>query len=126
MLTVPSFILRRLYVKSSLRNFNEGFQFEICNKLGSGHAKKLFPLTVDGQPLSIESCSFSVDGVAYSFQDVSNGIPFTMGLNKSTSIVAHGYRLSEGPHKIGMSFEVAGLGVLKLHFTDVGTDGGYG
>jgi hypothetical protein len=125
MLTVPSFILRRLYVTGSLRNFNEGFQFEIRNKFGSGHAKKLFPLTVDGQPIFIESCSFSVDGVAYPFQGVSNDLTSTIGLNKSTSIVVHD-GLSEGPQKIDMSFEVAGLGVLKLHFTDVVTDGGYG
>lgn len=125
MLMVPGFILRRLYVKGSLRNFDQGFQFEICNKLGSGHAKKLFPLTVDDQSISLGACSFSVDGVTYSFQDVSNDRPFTMGLNKSTSIAAHGEKLSEGPHKIGMSFEVAGLGVLKLHFADVVTDGVY-
>ena len=80
-------------------------------------------MTVDGRPLPIESCYFSVDGVAHAFQDVSNEIPFTMALNKSTSIMAQGTTLSEGPHKIGMSFEVPGLGILKFDFADVVADG---
>ena len=123
MLTVPSFILRRLYVNGSLRNSEEGFQFQLCNKLGAGYACRIFPLTVDGQTVPLGSCSFSMDGVAHTFQEVSNDIPLILALNKNTVIVAQGFRLDDGPHKIGMSFEVPGLGVFKFDFTDVVADG---
>ena len=36
MVTVPGFLLRRLYVKQSLANTEDGFQFELMNRLGSG------------------------------------------------------------------------------------------
>ena len=39
MVTVPAFLLRRLYVKGSLRNSDEGVQFQLMNKLGTGYAK---------------------------------------------------------------------------------------
>ena len=46
MVTVPAFLLRRLYVKGSLRNSDEGVQFQLMNKLGTGYAKRLLPLTL--------------------------------------------------------------------------------
>ena len=48
MVTVPGFLLRRLYLKGSLRNTSSGFEFQLRNRLGSGYAHKLLPLTVDG------------------------------------------------------------------------------
>lgn len=123
MLTVPSFILRRLYVKGSLRNTEEGLQFDMCNKLGAGYARKLFPVTVDGETIPLDRCMFLVDGAERSFQEVSNDVPFTLALNKTTVIKVMGWHLSQGPHNVGMSFEVPGLGVLKFDFTDVVADG---
>ena len=46
---VPGFLLRRLYVKGSLAATEGGFEFQICNRLGSGYARRLLPLTLDGE-----------------------------------------------------------------------------
>jgi hydroxymethylglutaryl-CoA reductase (NADPH) len=123
MVTVPSFILRRLYVKGSLRNTPQGFQFQLKNQLGSGYAKKLLPLTLDDKELPIEICSFIVDEKEHPFSAVSEENPFTLGLNRATTIQVKGISLSQEPHKIGMAFVVAGLGTLKFDFTDVPADG---
>ena len=45
---VPSFILRQLYVKGSLRATDQGFAFEIANKLGSGYSREMRPVMLDG------------------------------------------------------------------------------
>jgi hydroxymethylglutaryl-CoA reductase (NADPH) len=118
MVSIPSFILRRLYVKGSLRNTDTGMEFQILNKLGSGQARRLLPLTVDGDDLPLEDCAFHLEGEIVSFQEVSKEKPFAMALNKATVITAHGVTLSEGSHTIGMAFEVGGLGVLKFDFVD--------
>ena len=118
MVSIPSFILRRLYVKGSLRNTETGFEFQILNKLGSGQARRLLPLTVDGQELVLDACAFHLDGAAVSFEKVSRENPFAMALNKATVISARGVTLSEGSHTIGMAFEVAGFGVLQFDFVD--------
>ena len=57
MVSVPGFLLRRLYVKQSLRNTSDGFEFELRNRLGSGYAHRLLPLTVDGNELPIEQAA---------------------------------------------------------------------
>ena len=118
MVTIPSFILRRLYVKGSLRNTEGGMEFQILNKLGAGQARRLLPLTLDGDEIPLENCEFNLEGEKVPFAEVSKERPFTMALNKLTTITANGVTLTEGSHTVGMAFEVGGLGVLKFDFFD--------
>ena len=122
MLTVPSFLLRRLYVTGSLRNTDRGVQFGLLNKLGSGYARRILPLTLNGQEVPLERCHFSVDGQHRAFEAVSNETPFTLELNKTTTVTIEDLVLSAERHTIGMAFEVPGLGVLHFDFTDVPSD----
>lgn len=118
MVTVPGFLLRRLYVKGSLKNSPDGTSFELKNSLGAGHAKELVPLEIDGQTSSLENSFFSLDGKETSFSDVSEKQPFTLALNKSIRIVVKGKKLEPGQHKVQMGFIVVGLGKLSFDFTD--------
>ena len=123
MVTVPSFLLRRLYVKESLRNTADGFEFEMRNQLGSGYAFKVHPLTVDGVEVAVEHCSFVLDEDTIDFADVSNERTLTLAMNKSLIIKVSGARLEPGHRKIGMGFDVPGLGTLRFDFTDTVADG---
>ncbi len=123
MLTIPSFLLRRLYVAGSLRNTPQGAQFQLENKLGTGYARRLLPLVLDGQELPMKSCSFSGDGGQLSFDAVSNETPLTLNLNKTITVTINDVVLSPEPHKMIMGFEVLGLGVLQFDFVDVPADG---
>ena len=123
MVTVPSFILRRLYVKGTLKNRGNGFEFQLRNTLGSGYGIKLYPLNVDGTDIPIENCCYSIDGEDTSFSEVSKEQPFVLAIQKSVTMIGNGVQLNEGPHKILVSFDVPGLGTLKLDFTDVSLNG---
>ena len=123
MVTVPAFLLRRLYVKGSLRNSDEGVQFQLMNKLGTGYAKRLLPLTLNGEDVPLEQSYYSVDGKECSFDSVSDSAPLTLDLNRSTTITIRGLKLSKVPQTIGFRFEVPGLGMLEFDFTDVPYDG---
>ena len=123
MVTVPGFLLRRLYVKKSLRNTDSGFAFELMNRLGSGYAYRMHPMLLDGRELAADATSFVLDGQATVFADVSEENTFTLSMNKSITVKVDGESLGSGPHKIGMGFEVPGLGALKFDFTDEASDG---
>ena len=123
MVTIPGFLLRRLYVRGSLRNVDHGVQFQLMNRLGAGYARRLLPLALDGREVPLERCSFTVDGRDFSFGVVSAETPFTLDLDKATTITISDASLTHEPHTIGMGFEVAGLGVLQFDFTDVPSDG---
>lgn len=118
MVSVPGFLLRRLYVKGSLRATEDGLTFELKNTLGSGYAKEMRPLSIDGVEVPMENTTFTVDGTTVAFSEVNADVPFTLAMNRTTTIAATGLSLASGAHKIGMAFEVQGLGVLRFDFTD--------
>jgi hypothetical protein len=115
---IPAFLLRRLYVKGSLVATSDGFEFQIRNKLGSGYARALLPLTLDGDELAMPETTFEIDGKVISFDVVNDDTPFTLAMNKTTTIAYTGGAITESDHKVGMRFEVAGLGELGFDFTD--------
>jgi len=122
MMRVPEFLLRRLYVKGSLENTPDGFKYALKNSLGSGYARKMLPITIDGEEVPLESCSFSIDEKEVIFTEVSEENPFTLAMNRAITInVRNGAPLSQEAHKIGVGFEVMGFGALRFHFTDVPT-----
>ena len=122
MVTVPGFLLRRLYVKQSLKNTDEGFEFRLLNRLGSGYAYKMRPITLDGRELPLNSAAFDLDGEETGFDEVSRNRTFTLAMNRSIAIRVAGMRLEPGPHKVAMGFEVPGLGTLGFDFTDTVAD----
>ena len=122
MVSVPGFLLRQLYVKRSLKNTDSGFEFQLRNRLGSGYAHRMWPLVVDGQEVPLEATYFVVDEEETPFSMVSESRTFTLGMNKTITIQADGVTLEPGPHKIGMGFDVPGLGTLKFDFTDIVPD----
>jgi len=115
---VPAFLLRRLYVKGSLRNVNGGFEFDLKNTLGSGYAEQVLPISIDGEALPVAATRFVVDGVATAFPEVSADRPMTLGMNKAVTIGFDGRTLAPGQHKIGVGFVVTGMGELAFDVTD--------
>ena len=122
MVSVPGFLLRRLYVKQSLKNTPDGFEFHLMNRLGSGYSHGVHPLTVDGVELPLDSTEFDLDGDVIGFSQVSHERTLTLALNKTMVVRVHGTRLEPGARKIGMGFDVPGLGSLNFDFTDVVED----
>ena len=92
------------------------------NRRGSGYAFKLWPLTVDGVELPPEDSVFQLEGEETAFSEVSKERTFTLAMNRTITFKANGTTLESGPQKIGMGFDVPGLGTLRFDFTDVVAD----
>ena len=118
MLSVPSFLLRKLYVKGSLQTTSHGLSFRLRNSLGSGYAEAMSPLTLDGREIPMEDTYFSVDSEPRRFDTVSKENPFGLLLNQDTVITVENTSLSPEPHTVGMGFKVPGLGMLRFDFID--------
>ena len=118
MVTVPGFLLRRLYVKKSLRNSPDGVRFELKNSLGSGYAKSMIPVEINGLSYPMENTTFEVDGAEVLFSTVTDEARFTLALNKAITVVVKGAHLNPGNHALSMGFIVPGLGQLKFNVKD--------
>ena len=123
MVSVPSFLLRKLYVKGSLKNTEKGFQFQLRNSLGSGYAHKMMALEVDDRILDITNCFFWQNEKRQCFDQVSKSNTFTLAMNSDIKIQVDNLELDSNPHKITMAFDVPGLGNLKFNFTDQTSEG---
>jgi hydroxymethylglutaryl-CoA reductase (NADPH) len=119
MIAVPSFLLKRLYVKGSLRNNQEGFQFDLRNTLGSGYGKELLPLALDGRELPKEDSYYLQDSLPVCFNSVSQEKPFTLAMNKNLTMLVKGVSLSKEPHKLKISFVAEGIGPLSFEVMDL-------
>ncbi len=119
---VPAFLLRRLYVKGSLRATAGGFAFDIKNSLGSGYAEQVLPLRVDDEDIPPGSTRFIVDGAVQRFDEVSAERPVTLGMNRVVTIEADGRALAAGKHKIALGFVVVGMGRMVFDVTDALAD----
>src|SRR4030043_501639 len=116
-ITVPGFLLKRVYAKGSLKNNDSGFQFDLKNSLGSGYAKELFPLTLDGQEVPKEKSFFILEGKEICFTAVGPETPFTLTKNKAATILIKDMKLTPGAHKLGIAFVVQGIGKLQFEVT---------
>lgn len=115
---VPAFILRRLYVKGSLHNRDDGWGFKLKNTLGSGYAKGLIPVTVDGAEIALDHSFFDNEGAETSFTTVTDENTFGLKLNRDILLYFRGDRLEPGDRKVALGFIVPGLGTLKFDFND--------
>ena len=98
MVSVPGFLLRKLYVKGSLKNTDTGFQFQLRNSLGSGYAHKMMPLQVDDKVLDITSCFFWQNQKLQCFDQVSESNTFTLAMNSDITIQVDNLDLDINPH----------------------------
>jgi hypothetical protein len=115
---VPAFLLRRLYVRGSLRNVADGFEFDLLNSLGSGYAERALPLLVNGVELPLQDVRFVVQGNVMPFAEVSPERPMTLGLHKKVTVAATGAPLAAGKHRLGIGFVVVGMGEMQFEVTD--------
>jgi len=74
---------------------------------------------LDGKELPKENSCFVLDTEEIPFPTVSKDKPFTLAMNKTSTILVKGVTLSGGPHKIGLSFVAQGLGKLGFEVTDL-------
>ncbi len=116
---VPAFILRRLYVKGSLQNTTDGWRFTLRNSLGSGYANGLVPLMLDeSQEIAMTDTWFESEGLAVTFDQVSENNTFGLKMNKEIVINVTGDQLAAGERKVYFGCIVPGIGQIGFDFTD--------
>ena len=115
---VPAFLLKKLYVKRSLKNTDAGVELEIKNNLAPG-------TIVGGAPIAIDETEYPLtDTVIVSDQgervlaDVSKSAPLTFGINQSLVIRLKGVQLAPGSHKISIPVLTKEAGELRIEVSD--------
>jgi hypothetical protein len=116
---IPSLLLTKLYVKGSLCNVGDGFQFTMKNVLTPGTVVKVLAAGVDGTVYPSEEVSLLVSGTErIEGMEISPQAPLSFDLGKEVTVRVRGKGLSVGSHEIVLSFLTKEVGELKVPVRD--------
>lgn len=116
---IPPVILRKLYVKNSLRAEENGFSLSLQNSIAPGVILGFKGLTLDGKSVSPEQISLlQPDGTEVPAAGISEQNPVLFPLGATVTLRVQGVTLSPGPHQIGVRVVVKDVGPLEIPIAD--------
>ena len=115
---IPSFLLAKLYVKGSLKNNDNGFEFSLKNIIDSTMLIGIGPITVGEKNYEGESITMTVADKTVNGAELSrnNSIPVRMGVPLKVAIA--GDKLAAGAQKISVSATTSDIGKIKFDVSD--------
>jgi hydroxymethylglutaryl-CoA reductase (NADPH) len=115
---IPTFLLRKLYIKGSLENVDDGFQFKIKNSISNATAVAIDPIKVNGAEYPLSSMMIKSEDAEITGDVVSadNSFPIKVGLEITLHV--KGDQLPEGEHTIDISLTTKEVGKLAFDVKD--------
>jgi len=115
---IPSFLLRKLYMKGSLTNTDSGFAFKIKNSLSPGTAIGVAPFKVDDTEYPLDNTILKSEGMEVKASEISESSPFMIKVGVEIEVHINADPLPEGEHKIYISINTKEAGTLSFDVTD--------
>jgi hypothetical protein len=117
---VPGFIVRKFYVKGSLRNADGGFRLQATNPLGDGMLVGIGRFAVDGQAIEPGDVSAIRDGDAEWLRgdEVSQTSPVAFAKGDRVTFHVAGRTLAPGKHRLEVEIFERDAGRLSLTLED--------
>ena len=115
---VPSFILKKLYVKKSLKNVDDGFMAELKNVLADATITEPVKLTVDNRPVAPESIELTVEDKTIKSTEISADNPIEFNLHTTVVVKVKGDPLPEGQHKLEFETKTKEYGGISFAIKD--------
>ncbi|RDE14934.1 MAG: hydroxymethylglutaryl-CoA reductase [Candidatus Thorarchaeota archaeon] len=115
---IPTFLLRKLYIKGSLKNDGDGFTFKLKNTISSGTAIHIEPIKVNGTEYPLDATIISSSDGKVTGSEISEKKSFPIKVGLDISIHVKGATLPAGDHKIDISLTTKEVGKLAFDVTD--------
>ncbi len=115
---VPPALLKKLYLKGSLTNTEEGFSFKLKNTLAPGTITAFRGFELDGKPCPLEDVYLVSPGSEKQATGVGAKSPFPLGINQEVTMLVKGIKLEPGPHKIIIKVTTKEVGDLDIPIED--------
>ena len=115
---IPTFLLRKLYIKGSLENNEDGFQFKLKNSISSATAISIEPMKVNGNEYPLDATIISSEDGEITGNEISESSTFPIKVGTDITIRVKGEPLPEGEHKIDISLTTKEVGKLAFDVQD--------
>ncbi len=117
-MSVPSFLLKKLYVKGSLKNTEGGFELAIRNTLAPGTLIGMGPVTIDEATYQPDAVTLKSPQGEVHGGEVSSKNPVTFAMNVEVKITVRGKPLTPGQHRIVFSVMTREIGRVEFDVSD--------
>lgn len=119
MVAIPSFVLRKLYVKGSLRNTAQGCSFALRNIVDRGTITQIGDLEVDGTAYPPEQVRVHTgEGSILRGDRITPDVPLILPQGVGISLHIPGVALSPGKHQLRLHFHTQEMGELAFDVSD--------
>lgn len=115
---IPVFLLRKLYIKGSLENTDDGFSFKIKNSLSPGTAIAMDALKVNGNEYGLDKTMVSDGTAEICAADISESNSFQIKVGVEISVKIKGDPLPEGEHTLDIGIVTKEAGKLAFDVKD--------
>lgn len=114
----PPFVLAKLYVKGSLKNTADGFEFSLKNIIDATMLSGIGPIVVDGNTYDGAALTVSVGDKEWQGDEVSktNLVPVKMGVPLRLRVL--GEPLPAGDAKVSVTATTSDIGKIKFDIKD--------
>jgi len=111
---VPSFILKKLYIKKSLKPVDNGFELQLKNVLADATIIKPVEVAVDGNPVPLDNVKLVIGSEEKPSSSISESNPLPFNLKAVVKVVVTNYKLEPGQHKITLKTKTKEYGDIKF------------
>jgi hydroxymethylglutaryl-CoA reductase (NADPH) len=116
---IPSFVLKKLYVKGSLRAQEEGFALDVRNTIAPGTLLGVTDLTLDGTAVPLANVRVVPGvGAARPASSISAEESLSFPLGATFSLVVTGQPLAPGKHELQIGVVVKDVGPIEIPVVD--------
>ena len=116
---IPPFVLKKLYVKGSLRTEDDGFALDLKNSIAPGTITAFTGLDVDGQVIDPALVTLvPPSGRLRMTSEVSAQAPLLFPVNATVTLHVRGKELEPGPHALVIHVVVQEVGLLDIPVSD--------
>lgn len=116
---IPTFLLKKLYVKGSFKNTAKGFRLALRNTLAPGTLVGVGAIQIDGHDVPREKIWIAVnDAAPVRASDVSFDTPRVFPLNATVTFEVEDQPLTPGTHRVQIAVDTQEAGQLKIDAED--------
>ena len=119
MVTIPNFLLRRLYVRGSLRNTPEGCAFALKNGIDTGTVTAIPRVEIDGVSYPAGVLAVHVPGEGtFPGTAITPQAPLSLGVGMTVTVRLTGMVLQPGEHTLKVQIQAQELGKVEIKVKD--------
>ncbi len=116
---IPSFLLKKLYVKDSFKNTPDGFELALRNTLAPGTLIGFGHLEIDGRVIPTDNLFITVgEAPSVRASDLSPNTPRVFPLNTKVGLRVQDQPLAPGKHHLVVQVNTKEAGELKIDAED--------